>query len=196
MLSAYQCLSVAPPGSRWASARALLAQNLAVVFLSLWLINTSMSAAPLLFAVGARNDSRLLQNGINVEFCFLSFPSKLSRDANGAVQVGRDVVPMALMAAASLVLLAYLLRHSRRARGLRGDGAGRVPPRSARRPHRRHARLALPAVLRGGQRALGLYADRAADAGLLAHLRPEDLLLVSVRCRQSHRHHHLQQESQ
>ncbi len=49
------------------------------------------------------------------------------RDANGAVQVGRDVVPMALMAAASLVLLAYLLRHSRRARGLRGDGARQGP---------------------------------------------------------------------
>ncbi|XP_058616217.1 olfactory receptor class A-like protein 1 [Onychostoma macrolepis] len=127
VLSVYQCLSVAPPGSRWASARALLAQNLPAVFLSLWLINTSMSAAPLLFAVGARNDSRLLQNGINVEFCFLSFPSKLSRDANGAAQVGRDVVPMALMAAASLVLLAFLLRHSRRARGLRGDGARRGP---------------------------------------------------------------------
>ncbi len=127
VLSVYQCLSVAPPGSRWASARAFLAQNLPAVFLCLWLINTSMSVAPLLFAVGAHNDSRLLQNGINVEFCFLSFPSKLSRDANGAAQVGRDVVPMALMAVASLVLLVFLLRHSRRTRGLRGDRAQRGP---------------------------------------------------------------------
>uniref|UniRef100_A0A8C1P5N2 Vomeronasal type-1 receptor n=1 Tax=Cyprinus carpio TaxID=7962 RepID=A0A8C1P5N2_CYPCA len=127
VLSAYQCLSVAPPGSRWAAVRALLAQYLAVLFLALWLINTSMSAAPLLFAVGARNDSRLLQNGINIEFCFLSFPSRLSRDANGAVQVGRDVVPMALMATASLVLLVFLLRHSRQVKGRRGGGARQGP---------------------------------------------------------------------
>ncbi|KAL1251802.1 hypothetical protein QQF64_019598 [Cirrhinus molitorella] len=132
VLSAYQCLSVAPPGSRWASVRATLGQYLVAVFVALWLINTSMSAAPLLFAVGARNDSRLLQNGINVEFCFLSFPSKLSRDANGAAQVGRDVVPMALMATASLVILVFLHRHSRQVKGLRGGGA-RQGPSSERR---------------------------------------------------------------
>ncbi|KAI2647861.1 vomeronasal type-1 receptor 1-like protein [Labeo rohita] len=131
VLSAYQCLSVAPPGSRWAAARSLLAQYLAVVFLALWLINTSMSAAPLIFAIGARNDSRLLQNGINVEFCFLSFPSKLSRDANGAAQVGRDVVPMALMATASLVILVFLYRHSRQVKGLRGGGARSSERRAA-----------------------------------------------------------------
>ncbi len=78
--------------------------------------------------------------------------------------------------------------------GRRGEaGSLRGAPR---RPHRRHALFSLPAVLQGGQWALGLYADRAADTGLLAHLRPEDLLLVSVRRRQSHRHHRLQQESQ
>ncbi|XP_051764039.1 olfactory receptor class A-like protein 1 [Ctenopharyngodon idella] len=123
VLSAYQCLSVAPPGSRWAGIRALVGQYLGVIFLALWLINTSMSVAPLLFAVGARNDSKLTQNAINVEFCFLSFPSRLSRDANGAAQVGRDVVPMALMATASLVLLVFLYRHSRRAEALRSGGA-------------------------------------------------------------------------
>lgn len=123
VLSAYQCLSVSPPGSRRASARALLGRSLCVVFLALWLINASMSAAPLLLAVAARNDSKLSANAINVEFCFLSFPSRLARDANGAAQVGRDVVPMALMAGASVLLLVFLRRRQATAR--RGSVAER-----------------------------------------------------------------------
>ncbi|XP_067272646.1 olfactory receptor class A related 2 [Pseudorasbora parva] len=117
VLSVFQSLSVAPPGSGWAGVRSLLGRALGWVFLALWVINSSMSVAPLMFAVRARNDSTLLQNSINVEFCFLSFPSRLSRDINGAAQVARDAVPMALMASASLVLLVFLLRHSRRKAG-------------------------------------------------------------------------------
>nr|AEQ93192.1 V1R pheromone receptor-like protein 1 [Paramisgurnus dabryanus] len=123
VLSAYQCLSIAPPGSRWANARVLVARYLGAIFLALWLINTSMSVAPLMFAIGAKNDSKLIQNGINVEFCFLAFPSKFSRDANGGAQVGRDVVPMALMAMASLIILVFLYRHSQQVKGLRSGGA-------------------------------------------------------------------------
>lgn len=136
VLSAYQCLSVAPPGSRWAEARLLVAQYLGAIFLALWVINTSMSVAPLMFAAGAKNDSILIQNGINVEFCFLSFPSRISLDANGGAQVGRDVVPMALMAAASLIILAFLYQHSRQVKGLRSGGpgaGGRQGPSAERR---------------------------------------------------------------
>ncbi|NP_001091865.1 olfactory receptor class A related 2 [Danio rerio] len=131
LLTALQCLSVAPPGSRRAAARALLARSLPAIFLALWLINTSMSVASLLYSIGARNDSRLLQNAINVEFCFLSFPSRLARDANGAAQVARDVVPMVLMAAGSLVLLVYLVRQRRRVQGLRGTAGGAAERRAA-----------------------------------------------------------------
>ncbi|XP_052394083.1 olfactory receptor class A-like protein 1 [Carassius gibelio] len=132
LLSVYQCLSVAPPGSRLAVARALFAQYLAVLFLALWLINTSTTAATLLYAVSARNDSRLLQNGINIKFCILSFPSKLAMDANGGAQVGRDVVPISLMTTASLVLLVFLLRRRQQVKGLRG-GAVRQGPSAERR---------------------------------------------------------------
>ncbi|XP_056613985.1 olfactory receptor class A-like protein 1 [Triplophysa dalaica] len=136
VLSAYQCLSVAPPGSCWADTRLLVGQYLGSIFLALWVINTSMSIAPLLFAAGAKNDSKLIQNGINVEFCFLSFPSKISRDANGGVQVGRDVVPIVLMVSASLIILAFLYRHRRQMKGLRSGGpitGGRQGPSAERR---------------------------------------------------------------
>ncbi|XP_048088038.1 olfactory receptor class A-like protein 1 [Alosa alosa] len=112
VLSAYQCLSTAAPGSRWAAVRALAARNLGCIFLVLWLINTSMSSAAVLFSLSSRNNSSLMQHGINVQFCFVHFPSKLSRDANGAAQVSRDVLPMALMTTASLIILFFLYHHT------------------------------------------------------------------------------------
>ncbi|KAM4613888.1 olfactory receptor class A related 2 [Polymixia lowei] len=125
VLSAYQCLSIAPPGSRWASFRALAARYLGVIFLCVWVINTCMSSAAVLFSLGSRNDSSLMNHGINVQFCYVRFPSKLSKEANGAAQVGRDVVPIALMTLASLIILVFLYRHSRQVKGLRsGSGSG------------------------------------------------------------------------
>ncbi|KAM7401739.1 hypothetical protein PAMP_017033 [Pampus punctatissimus] len=124
VLSAYQCLSIAPPGSRWASVRALVAHYLWFVFLFLWLLNTCMSSAAILFSFGTQNDSSLANHGINVQFCYVHFPSKLSKEANGAAQVGRDVVPMALMTLASLIILVFLYKHSQQVKGLRSTSGG------------------------------------------------------------------------
>lgn len=124
VLSAYQCLSIAPPGSRWASVRTLVAQYLGFVFFFLWLLNTCMSSAAILFSFGTQNDSSLVNHGINVQFCYVHFPSKLSKEANGAAQVGRDVVPMALMALASLTILVFLYKHSKQVKGLRSGSSG------------------------------------------------------------------------
>ncbi|XP_037650585.1 olfactory receptor class A-like protein 1 isoform X2 [Sebastes umbrosus] len=126
VLSAYQCLSIAPPGSRWASARTLVAQYLGFVFLSLWLLNTCMSSAAILFSFGTKNDSSPTNHGINVQFCYVNFPSKLSKQANGAAQVGRDVVPMTLMTLASLIILVFLYKHSKQVKGLRSGSGVRV----------------------------------------------------------------------
>lgn len=123
VLSAYQCLSIAPPGSRWASFRNVLAQYLGFVFLFLWVLNTCMSSAAILFSFGTKNFSSLSNHGINVQFCYVNFPSKLSIQANGAAQVGRDVVPMALMALASLIILVFLYKHSQQVKGLRSSGS-------------------------------------------------------------------------
>ncbi|KAM8916900.1 olfactory receptor class A related 2 [Spinachia spinachia] len=120
VLSAYQCLSIAPPGSRWAYFRALLAQYLGLVFLFIWLLNTCMSSAGVLFSFGTKNVSNLTDFNINVQFCYVNFPSKLSIQANGASQVGRDVVPMTLMTLASLIILVFLYKHSQQVKDLRG----------------------------------------------------------------------------
>ncbi|XP_031157849.1 olfactory receptor class A-like protein 1 [Sander lucioperca] len=136
VLSAYQCLSVAPPGSRWASIRTLVAQYLGFVFLFLWLSNTCMSSAAILFSFSTKNASSPTDHGINVEFCSVSFPSQLSKEANGAIQVGRDVVPMALMTLASLIILVFLYKHSQQVKGLRsssgGGGSGGAEQRAAK----------------------------------------------------------------
>nr|XP_019952173.1 PREDICTED: vomeronasal type-1 receptor 3-like [Paralichthys olivaceus]XP_019952174.1 PREDICTED: vomeronasal type-1 receptor 3-like [Paralichthys olivaceus] len=124
VLSAYQCLSIAPPGSRWASARALVARYLGCVFFFLWLLNTSMSSAAILFSFGKKSNSTMINHSINVQFCYVQFASKLSKEANGAVQVGRDVVPMALMTLASLIILVFLYKHSQQVKGLRSSRGG------------------------------------------------------------------------
>ncbi|XP_015463190.2 olfactory receptor class A-like protein 1 [Astyanax mexicanus] len=122
-LSSYQCLSIAPPGSHWATLRSLFGRYLWLIFLLLWIINTSASAPTLVFAVAARNDSKLLENSINIQFCFINFPSVFAKDANGALQVVRDVIPMSLMTTASFIILVFLYRHSRQVSNLR-SGAG------------------------------------------------------------------------
>jgi len=137
LLSAYQSLSIAPPGSRWATARAIVAQYLVFVFLFLWVLNATMSQAAIFFTVSTKNDSSLTKNAVNVQFCLVNFPSKLSKDINGAAQVGRDVVPMTLMTLASLVILVLLYKHSQQVKGLRsvsgtGGGSGGAEQRAAK----------------------------------------------------------------
>ncbi|XP_010880040.2 olfactory receptor class A-like protein 1 [Esox lucius] len=121
VLSTYQCLSISPPGSRWASFRVLVARHLHVVFFTLWVITASMSSAAISYSVGYRNDSSLSQNSVNVRFCYIRFPSVQSMEFNGAVSVGRDVVPMALMTASSMLILVFLYRHSQQVQGIRSS---------------------------------------------------------------------------
>ncbi|XP_010765588.1 olfactory receptor class A related 2 [Notothenia coriiceps] len=134
LLSAYQCLSITPPGSRWSSVRTLLARYLGFVFLFLWVLNTCMTSAAILFSFGTKNESSPIINGINVQFCYVNFPSKLSKEANGIAQVVRDVVPMALMTLASLILLVFLYKHSHQVKGLRcsSGGGGGAEQRAAK----------------------------------------------------------------
>lgn len=124
VLSAYQCLSIAPPGSFWANARSLFAQFLWVIFLAVWVVNVSISSPSAIFSVGAKNDTKVMENSINVQFCFVSFPSTYAKDANGSAQMVRDVVPMSLMTTASFIILIFLYRHSRQVKGLRSGAGG------------------------------------------------------------------------
>lgn len=137
VLSAYQCLSIAPPGSRWASFRALVAHYLGLVFLFLWVLNTSMSLEAILFSFGSQNNSTLTNDGFNLQFCYVLFPSKLSKDVSGAAQVTRDVVPMALMTLASVIILVFLYKNSQKVKGLRSSsgssgGGGGAEQRAAK----------------------------------------------------------------
>ncbi|XP_074525068.1 olfactory receptor class A related 2 [Halichoeres trimaculatus] len=162
VLSAYQCLCIAPPGSRWASIRAVVSHYLCFVFLLLWLINTCMTSAAILFAFGSQKNSSLISHGINVQFCYVHFPSKLSKQANGAAQVGRDVVPMTLMTVASVIILIFLYKHSKQVKGLRSssssEGGGGVSGGSERRAAKAVVALVtLYVVLYGMDNGLWVY---------------------------------------
>lgn len=162
VLSAYQCLCIAPPGSRWASIRAVVAHYLGFVFLSLWVVNTCMSSAAVLFSFSSQKNSSLISHGINVQFCFVHFPSKLSKQANGAAQVGRDVVPMSLMTVASLIILIFLYKHNKQVKGLRSSssesGGGGVSGGAERRAAKAVVALVtLYVVLYGVDNGLWVY---------------------------------------
>lgn len=171
VLSAYQCLSIAPPGSRWAHLRVLLAQYLGLVFLILWVLNTCMSSAGILFSFGTKNVTNLTNFDINVQFCYVNFPSKLSIQANGASQVGRDVVPMALMTLDSLIILVFLYKHSQQAKDLRGSRGGGAERRAAKVVV---ALVTLYVVLYGVDNGLWVYtltSREAMESSLISDLR-------------------------
>ena len=174
VLSAYQCLSIAPPGSHWASARDLVARYLGCVFFFLWLLNTCMSSAAILFSFSKHSNSSLTNYGINVQFCYVHFPSKLSKAANGAGQVGRDVVPMALMTFASLTILIFLYKHSQQVKGLRRGGAGGSGGAEQRAAKAVVALVTLYVVLYGVDNGLWVYTltvRQTMESALISDLR-------------------------
>ncbi|XP_038147159.1 olfactory receptor class A-like protein 1 [Cyprinodon tularosa] len=122
LLSAYQCLCIAPPGSSWASTRALVAQNLFIIFIFLWILHTSMSVGAIVFSVSSKNHTTPTTSAVNTEFCYVNFPSDILKEGYGAVQVSRDVVPIVLMTLSSLIILVLLYKHSQHLKGLRGAG--------------------------------------------------------------------------
>ncbi|XP_076003538.1 olfactory receptor class A related 2 [Genypterus blacodes] len=160
ILSAYQCLSIAPPGSHWATVRSLVAQYLWLIFFCVWAINTSISTSALLFITAKKNISTVSNHGIYVKYCHARFPSKQSKAAVGAAQVTRDAVPMALMALTSLIILVFLYKHSKQVRGLRsssgggGGGSGGAEQRAAKAVV---ALVTLYVVLYGVDNALWVY---------------------------------------
>ncbi|XP_035633460.1 olfactory receptor class A-like protein 1 [Oncorhynchus keta] len=173
VLSAYQCLSIATPGSRWASIRVLVARYLAVIFLTLWVINTSMSSAAIAFSLGSLNDSVNMQHSINVQFCYVRFPTMQSKQVNGAVQVGRDVVPMGMMTLASLVILLFLYRYSQQVKGLRSSSgaSGGAEQRAAKAVV---ALVTLYVVLYGVDNGLWVYTltmRKTMNSSLISDLR-------------------------
>lgn len=134
ILSAYQCMCIAPLGSQLTALRIVVARYLLYVFFFLWVLTTCMSSAAILFSFGTQNGTNLINNSVNVQFCYVHFPSKLSKDANGAAQVGRDVVPMTLMTLASFIILAFLYKNSQQVKGLRSSSSdvGRAEKRAAK----------------------------------------------------------------
>ncbi|MBN3273988.1 VN1R1 protein, partial [Polyodon spathula] len=90
VLSAFQCLSIAPTGSKWSSIK-----------------------------LHAPHNSTSLNYSINIMFCFVKYPSELWKSSVGAVQIARDVVPMTLMLLANIFILVILYRHSKHAKLIR-----------------------------------------------------------------------------
>ncbi|KAK1152792.1 olfactory receptor class A-like protein 1 [Acipenser oxyrinchus oxyrinchus] len=119
VLSAFQCISIAPTGSKWSSIKLHAPQYLAGVFVFIWILNTFLSVPSVIFSSSKDSNTTSLNHSINIMFCFVKYPSELWKSSVGAVQIARDVVPMTLMLLANIFILVILYRHSKHAKQIR-----------------------------------------------------------------------------
>ncbi|XP_051891024.1 olfactory receptor class A-like protein 1 [Pristis pectinata] len=135
LLSGFQCISLTPVTSTWTKVKRQAAKCLSVALVFLWLLNMSLSTPAVLFSISSANNSTGKQFAVNLEYCFVKFPSRAVKLANGAVQTSRDVIPIVLMVLASGYILLILYRHKQQVKGIRNsnkDNGSTIETRAAK----------------------------------------------------------------
>ncbi|XP_041052041.1 olfactory receptor class A-like protein 1 [Carcharodon carcharias] len=121
LLSSFQCITLAPVTSTWSTVKRQAANYLGAVLVFLWLLNMSLSTPAILFSISSENNSTGIKHAVNLEYCFVKFPSHTVKLANGALQTSRDVIPIVLMVLASVYILLVLYRHRQQVKGIRSS---------------------------------------------------------------------------
>ncbi|XP_067863868.1 olfactory receptor class A related 2 [Heptranchias perlo] len=127
LLSGFQCISLAPITSNWSTVKSQAAKYLGAVLVILWLLNMSLSTPAVLFSISSANNSTG-KFAVNLEYCFVKFPSQTVKLANGALQTTRDVIPIVLMVLASAYILLVLYRHRQQVKGIRSSNKNQGSP--------------------------------------------------------------------
>ncbi|XP_062888912.1 olfactory receptor class A-like protein 1 [Mobula hypostoma] len=118
LLSGFQCISLTPITSTWTKVKRQAAKCLSAALVFLWLLNMSLSTPAVLYSISSSNNSTGKQFAVNLEYCFVKFPSQMVKLANGAVQTSRDVIPIVLMILSSAYILLILYRHKQQVKGI------------------------------------------------------------------------------
>uniref|UniRef100_UPI00398E58A1 olfactory receptor class A related 2 n=1 Tax=Pristiophorus japonicus TaxID=55135 RepID=UPI00398E58A1 len=121
LLSGFQCITLAPVTSKWSIVKRQAAKYLDVVLAILWLLNMSLSTPAVLFSISSTNNSTNKKFAVNLEYCFVKFPSQTVKLANGALQTSRDVIPIVLMVVTSAYILLVLYKHRQQVKGIRSS---------------------------------------------------------------------------
>ncbi|MBN3323079.1 VN1R1 protein, partial [Atractosteus spatula] len=120
LLSCYQCVVIAPPGSRgWTRLKSWLPHRIPHMLLLLYGLNVAIYPAALLYSSAATNSS-LSEYTLNLEFCVVAFPSFEVYMGNGVMYIVRDFIFVGMMASAGGYIVVILYRHRKQTRGLQG----------------------------------------------------------------------------
>ncbi|XP_006628462.2 olfactory receptor class A-like protein 1 [Lepisosteus oculatus] len=120
VLSAYQCITIAPASSRLSRLKPWLYRCLLPLNLFFWLLNGGTTYTSILYTSQVRNTT-LSTNTLNLGYCLVVFPSEESYFANGVMYLTRDLFFVILMVLASFYILLLLYRHQRRVKGLQSS---------------------------------------------------------------------------
>ncbi|XP_072419237.1 olfactory receptor class A related 2 [Chiloscyllium punctatum] len=121
LLSGFQCISLIPVTPTWSTVKRQAPKYLGPVVVFLLLLNMSLSTPAILFSISSANNRTGNKHAVNLEYCFVRFPSQTVKLANGALQTSRDVIPIVLMILASAYILLVLYRHRLQVKEIRNS---------------------------------------------------------------------------
>ncbi|XP_029429407.1 olfactory receptor class A-like protein 1 [Rhinatrema bivittatum] len=118
LLSCYQCMLISPPSSFWATFKQAMVQKLFTIIAFLWCLNILIYFWSVFY-----HSADLRPNAtapiLNLEFCFLNFPSYTSFLIIGITHSLRDFTFVGLMVLSSLHIIVILRRHRERVKAMR-----------------------------------------------------------------------------
>ncbi|XP_043932208.1 olfactory receptor class A-like protein 1 [Protopterus annectens] len=126
VLSCYQCIVLLPHSSRWITLKQNISQNILVIFLILWSINSIIDIPGALIYTFSDVNSTIPKYTLNLEYCFVIFPHSFAYVANGATYTLRDFLFVGLMASASGYIITILQRHKKQVQSIRSPVQNQV----------------------------------------------------------------------
>uniref|UniRef100_H3BH77 Vomeronasal type-1 receptor n=2 Tax=Latimeria chalumnae TaxID=7897 RepID=H3BH77_LATCH len=125
LLSGFQCISIAPITTKWAAFKLQAPGHLFGVLAFLWVFNVGFSIPALLYGISSSGNSTGNGFSINLEYCFVKFPSQYVKITVGNLQISRDIIPIFLMIFASVYILLILYHHSQQVKHLQSSNRKR-----------------------------------------------------------------------
>ncbi|XP_043932207.1 olfactory receptor class A-like protein 1 [Protopterus annectens] len=122
VLSCYQGILLLPHSSRWVTLKQKISQNISLIILLLWIINSVFDIPGVLIYTCSDVNSSIPKYTINLEYCFVVFPNKFAYIANGTAYTLRDFLFVGLMASANGYIITILYRHKKQVQGIRNSG--------------------------------------------------------------------------
>uniref|UniRef100_H3BH71 Vomeronasal type-1 receptor n=2 Tax=Latimeria chalumnae TaxID=7897 RepID=H3BH71_LATCH len=122
LLSCYQSIVLAPSSKRWRILKQKMPQKLLLIVIIFWCVNMLIYSWTLIFSYGPLNSTT--EYTLNLEFCFVVFPTFAFYIGNGTLYLFRDFLFVGLMVLASGYIVFILYQHRKQVKGIRSSDRG------------------------------------------------------------------------